>query len=73
MSILTDQPAIQFYTANMMNDIRGRDGVLFQKYGALCLETGAYNDAVNHPGFPSSILRRGKTYSHTTEHRFDIV
>jgi aldose 1-epimerase len=70
MSIETDQPAIQFYTSNMLEETTGREGVIFKKYGALCLETGTYVDSINNPSFPDSVLVPGGVYRHTTKHTF---
>jgi aldose 1-epimerase len=66
----TTKPAVQLYTGNFLDGIRGAGGATFDKHGALCLETEYYPDAVNHPGFPSAVLRPGETYHHTTVHRF---
>ena len=70
MVVETTQPAIQLYTSNMLTDTPGRGGIMFRQYGAFCLETGGYNNAVNIPQFPSTILRPGETYEHSTLHRF---
>jgi aldose 1-epimerase len=43
---------------------------VYQKYGALCLETKAFPDAVNHPNFPSEIVRPGKVYRHDMVFKF---
>jgi aldose 1-epimerase len=53
-----------------LDGIRGAGGTVFNKHTALCLETEYYPDAVNHPEFPSAVLRPGQIYSHTTVHRF---
>ncbi|MBN1686523.1 MAG: galactose mutarotase [Spirochaetales bacterium] len=70
MSIETNQPAIQFYTANMLKDMPGRGGVIFRKHGAVCLETGAYNNSINIPEFPDTVLKPGDMYRHVTRHTF---
>ena len=72
MRILTTKPGVQFYTGNLLHKIRGADGALFDKHGALCLETEFFPDAVNQPDFPSAILRLDETYHHITLHRFFI-
>lgn len=72
MTISTTKPGVQFYTGNLLGEIRGAGGALFDKHGALCLETEFFPDAVNEPHFPSSILRPGETYHHITTHRFFI-
>ena len=71
MTILTDQPGVQLYTANGLDGkITGKSGGAYPKYGAFCLETQHYPDSVNHPEFPSVVLRPGQTYHTVTVHRF---
>jgi len=70
LEISTTKPAVQLYTGNFLDGIRGAGGTVFNKHTALCLETEYYPDAVNHPEFPSAVLRPGEIYSHTTVHRF---
>jgi aldose 1-epimerase len=68
--LLSTKPAVQLYTANFLDGIRGAGGRSFDKHTALCLETEFYPDAVNHPEFPSAVLRPGEVYAHSTVHRF---
>lgn len=72
MDISTSLPAIQLYTANMLEKTVGRDGIVYDKHGAFCLETGGYNNAVNIPDFPQAILRPGEIYRETTKHHFRV-
>jgi aldose 1-epimerase len=73
MQILTTQPGIQFYSGNFLDgSIKGKKGVLYKKHQGFCLETQHFPDSVNHPNFPSTILRPGETYSQTTIHRFSV-
>ena len=71
MEVLTDQPGIQFYSGNFLNGQPGSGG--FPKNSALCLETQKYPDAPNQPTFPTSLLKPGETYRHTTVHKFSVV
>ena len=64
MELWADQPGVQFYTSNWLKDEKGKAGEVYQKHGALCLETQAFPDAVNHPNFPSEIVRPGGVYRH---------
>lgn len=70
MEILTTEPGVQLYTGNFLTGVRGKGGVPYHKHAALCLETQHFPDAVNHPEFPSIVLRPGQTYRHVTAHRF---
>lgn len=53
MEVFTNQPGVQFYTANYFPEvgnkgIAGKQGKNYFKHGAFCLETQNYPDAVNH-------------------------
>lgn len=64
MELFTNAPGVQFYTGNFLKDVKGKGGFVYQRYGALCLETQGFPDAVNHPNFPSQIITPGKHYAH---------
>nr|GMC69712.1 aldose 1-epimerase [Ipomoea batatas]GMC72081.1 aldose 1-epimerase [Ipomoea batatas] len=70
MELWTDKPGVQFYTSNMLNETRGKGGFVYKKYGGLCLETQGFPDSVNHPNFPSQIVKQGETYQHVMVYRF---
>ena len=73
MEIWTDQPGIQFYTGNWLDDVAGKDGAVYPKNGGLCLETQVFPDSINRRGgigWPDPVLRPGETYRHRMEHRF---
>ena len=72
MEIYTTKPAIQFYSGNFLDNVKGREGKVFPKHGALCLETEYYPDAVNKPNFPSAILNPGEKYFHETVHKLSV-
>jgi aldose 1-epimerase len=71
MEVLTEEPGVQLYTANFLGETRGK-GKVYGQYGALCLETQHYPDSVNHPNFPSTILRPGEKYRTSTVYRFAV-
>ena len=71
MEIHTTEPGVQLYTANGLDgSITGVSGKPYPKHGAFCLETQHYPDSVNHPEFPTVVLRPGQTYRTTTTHKF---
>ena len=57
MEAFTDQPGVQLYTGNP----RG-----------FCLETQHYPDSINHPKFPSPIVRPGSPFSSETIFKFSV-
>ncbi len=74
MEVWTDQPGVQVYTGNYLDgSLVGHGGVRYAKRSGLCLETQHFPDSVNHPDFPSTILRPGETFESTTEYRFSVV
>jgi len=72
MEIYTTQPAIQLYTGNFLDGTITAGGVAYQKHYAFCLETQHYPDSPNRPEYPTTVLRPGQTYKHTTVHKFRL-
>ncbi|XP_063938188.1 uncharacterized protein LOC108195018 [Daucus carota subsp. sativus] len=70
MELWTNQPGVQFYTSNMIANVKGKSGSFYQKYAGLALETQGFPDAVNQPNFPSQIVSPGETYEHIMLYRF---
>ena len=71
MEVLTDQPAIQLYTACATNIEGGKGGAKYGKYSGLCLETQHCPDDPNHSNFPgTTVLRPGEKYDTTTIYCF---
>ena len=59
----TNQHGIQFYTGNMMlAKYVGKQNKSYGLQHGMCLEPQYYPDAINHPNFPSPILRKNKNY-----------
>jgi aldose 1-epimerase len=72
MDVYTDQPAIQFYAGNFLDGLKGKDGSLYEKHHGFCLETQVHPDAVNHPDFPSVVLKPGERYRHSVAYAFGV-
>ncbi|KRF21834.1 hypothetical protein ASG95_20610 [Phycicoccus sp. Soil803] len=71
VQIDTDQPSIQVYTGNSFDGtLRGRHGGLLRQGDGIALEAQGFPNAPNEPGFPSTVLRPGKTYSSNITWRF---
>jgi len=72
MEVWTTEPGLQFYSGNFLDGTltNTKDGMKYVKHGALCLETQHYPDSPNQPSFPSTILKPGETYRHTTVYKF---
>jgi len=70
MEVYTTQPGVQFYSANWIDNEKGKGGKKYQRRWAFCLETQHFADAVNKPHFPSTILNPGDEYKHTCIYKF---
>lgn len=71
LTVLTTQPALQFYTGNMLKgDLAGLSGHTYRQTAGVCLETQHPQDSPNHPAFPSTELRPGQPFAATTIFRF---
>lgn len=73
LDIVTDQPTLQFFTANGFNGhLTGKKGVKYDQYAGFCMEAQAFPDAPNHSNFPSIFLNPGEKYSSHTQISFQI-
>lgn len=70
LSVSTTFPAVQVYSGNFLDGVRGKGGKEYRKYAGLCLETQGYPDAVNNPSFPSMLLRKDEDWIHRTVFEF---
>ncbi|KAG7304760.1 hypothetical protein JYU34_010116 [Plutella xylostella] len=77
LEVYSDQPGVQFYTANFLPSpnepaLVGKQGVGYRKHGAFCLETQNFPDAVNHANFPTAVLKPGQVYTHKVKYCFGV-
>jgi aldose 1-epimerase len=71
LEILTTEPGMQFFTGNRFDgSFPGVGGVKYEQHAGLALEPQHFPDAINHPNFPSIVLRPRETFRSTTVYRF---
>ena len=71
MTIMADQPGLQFYTGNFMDGSNTGKGVHQVQYAGLCLESQKFPNSINVPAWQGEvILKPGQTYKHTMIHKF---
>lgn len=70
MNVYTTEPAVHFYSGNFLNNIKGKNGVIYNKRSGFCLETQHFPDAPNHPHFPSTVLKAGEEFYSKTIFKF---
>lgn len=71
--IETDQPCVVVYNGTQLQDDYYIRGVQSKKYLGMCLETQGLPDAINHPHFPSVVLKKGEKYFSKTNYSFGLI
>lgn len=73
LEVLTTEPGIQLYTGNFLDGtLSGHNGVVYRQHAGFCLETQHFPDSINHPDFPSTVLRPGHVFTSTTVFKFGV-
>ena len=71
LRVLTTEPGVQLYTGNFLDgSITGKEGRVYNRRFALCLETQHFPDSPNHPNFPSTELKPGVKFHSVTVYEF---
>lgn len=73
MEVLTDCIAIQLYTGNFIEGQKGKDGAVYPKQGAMCLETQYCPNSVNDPNFTAPFTDAGAAYDSRTVYKFSVA
>ena len=71
MEVFTSEPGIQFYSGNFLDgSLTGKNGIVYNQHHGFCLETQHFPDSPNQADFPSTILKPGEVYTHTSIYKF---
>jgi aldose 1-epimerase len=71
LKVLTTEPGVQLYTGNFLDgSITGKEGRVYNRRFAFCLETQHFPDSPNHPGFPTTELKPGQKFHSVTVFQF---
>lgn len=70
MEVYTDLPGIQLYAGNFLNNVKGKDGAVYQKRSGFCLETQYFPNAVNVSTFASPVIPAGVARKSCTIYKF---
>ncbi|KRP74746.1 aldose epimerase [Pseudomonas paralactis] len=71
LQLYTSEPGVQFYTSNFLDgSVKGKGGKTYQHWSGFTLETQHFPDAPNQPGFASTRLNPGQTYTQNTIFKF---
>ncbi len=69
----TTEPGLQVYGGHALTEKSGKNGLQWGLFQGFCMETQHFPDSVNHPNFPTTLLRAGEEYRTTTEYQVDIL
>jgi aldose 1-epimerase len=72
MEVFTTQPAVQFYTGNMLSGVQGKAGSVYGKHSGFCLETQHFPDSPNKEDFPSCVIGPNKNYGEKSVFAFEL-
>jgi aldose 1-epimerase len=73
LEVSTTQPGMQFYSGNFLDGgIIGKRGRAYIKHSGCCFEPQHFPDSPHHPNFPTTVLRPGEEYRHTTLFKFSV-
>lgn len=72
LEVYTNEPGMQFYGGNFINNDLGKNGHVYEKRGAFCLETQHYPDTPNNDNFPSTLLVPGQKYNSVCVYKFSV-
>lgn len=72
MRVMSDCPCVQFYAANFVDHEQGKNGHVYNKRDAFCLETQVEPNAVNVEAFHSPFIEAGERYHSETIYAFSV-
>jgi aldose 1-epimerase len=73
LEVWSQEPGIQFYSGNFLNDETQGKGRIYGYRSGFCLEPQHFPDSPNRPDFPSTVLRPNQEYSTVMAYRFHIA
>lgn len=72
MEVLTTQPGLQVYTANWVENVIGKEGKVYDRQDAICMETQGFPNSPNVAHFPSSLFRPEGKYDEWCVYKFSV-
>lgn len=73
LTVMTDQPGMQFYAGNFISGPIGKNGHVYGDHEGFALETQHFPNSVNEPSFESPVVKKGSRYSTTTCYTFSTI
>lgn len=74
LEVYTVEPGVQVYAGNFLDGtLIGKDGAVYSKRTAICLETQKYPDSPNKSNWPSPYLKPGEKYTSRCIYKFTVI
>jgi len=72
LRVYTTQPGVQIYSGNCLDSSpAGKRGRKYRRRDAIAIECQHFPDSPNHPDYPSTVLKAGKTFKELIVFKFD--
>jgi aldose 1-epimerase len=68
LTVSTTERGLVFYTSNHLEGEPGKQGVIYKKHGALCLEAGGFPNQINMESAEDVVLRPNERYRQVTQY-----
>ena len=73
LEVYTNEPGVQLYTGNFLDGtLTGKNGIVYERRSAFCLETQHFPDTPNRPEFPSTVLKKDDIYNSRCIYKFTV-
>lgn len=73
LEVYTTEPGLQVYSGNFLDgSFIGKNGAVYNKRNAICLETQKYPDSPNKTNWPSPFLKPGEKYTSRCIYKFSV-
>ena len=73
LEVYTTEPGLQVYSGNFLDgSFIGKNGAVYNKRNAICLETQKYPDSPNKTDWPSPFLKPGEKYTSRCIYKFSV-
>jgi len=72
METFTTKTGMQVYTANWVENVTGKEGKIYDRQDAICLEAQGFPNSPNVAHFPSPVLRQGEKYDEWCIYKFSV-
>lgn len=70
LAVYSNTPCFQLYTGNFVENVKGKNGNIYNKHAGLCIEPQLVPNSINMPAFSSPKIEKDKRYNRFIAYRF---